>query len=129
MRGLYSTARVGVEIVTARMLGRRVPLVVGLCLTKRCNYRCVHCDVWDQSLPEMEAGDALRLLQDMARAGVRVLSLTGGEVLMRPDLGVLVRAATAAGMSVGVNTNGALVGERIDDLAGISLLMVSLDGP
>jgi MoaA/NifB/PqqE/SkfB family radical SAM enzyme len=103
--------------------------VVGWSVTNRCNLRCAHCRVWSRPATELDTGAALELVDGMARAGVRVLGLTGGEALVRADLGRLVRAALDRGIQVGLNTNGILVPDRIDELSGISILKVSVDGP
>ena len=57
-------------------------------LTYACNLRCVHCSATCLAQPEGEelmTGELRVLWQDLAEAGTQTLTLTGGELLTRPD--------------------------------------------
>jgi MoaA/NifB/PqqE/SkfB family radical SAM enzyme len=71
----------------------------------------------------------MALAREMARSGVVGVSFTGGEVLLREDLGKLIEVLADGGLTVRVTTNGSLVGERIDRLRRASVVKMSLDGP
>ena len=101
---------------------RRVPLQGILETTYRCNLNCVHCYV---NLPaadpaararELPLERLLRLVDEMADAGVLQVLLTGGEVLVRPDFEPLYRHCLKKGLLVTVFTNGTEVTERIAEL-------------
>lgn len=111
------------------------PLHVAWEITRRCNARCVHCsaDAGPETVDpnEVTTGEARRIIDELADAGVRVIGFTGGEPLLRGDLAELIGHATGRGMSVSVCTNGALVDEgRALALraAGLKSVTVSLDG-
>ncbi len=109
-------------------LRNRRPLVVGWAVTKRCNYRCRYCRVWEEDR-ELDTDQALKLIDEMAAAGTMVLGLTGGEPLVREDLGRLIRHATSSGLAVYLSSNGALVQERHAEIEDIRRLTISLEGP
>lgn len=109
---------------------RRIPLSVHIGLTNRCNNRCRYCNF--QALPQKDTWttEALfRVLEEMKRAGTRRVQLTGGEPMLRRDLGEVVARAKALGMFVGVSTNGYEVPGRLDELRLADLVQVSYDGP
>jgi len=56
-------------------------------------------------------------------------SIMGGEPLLRKDVGAIVRHLKQRGVHASMNTNGWLVSERIDDVADLDLVCVTLDGP
>jgi radical SAM protein with 4Fe4S-binding SPASM domain len=88
------------------------PLDISLGLTDRCNLRCGHCFVPrpedEKSLSTKEISD---LLDDLAKAGVLRLSLTGGEVGLRQDLERIVEMACEKRFHVHLKTNGTLLNE------------------
>jgi MoaA/NifB/PqqE/SkfB family radical SAM enzyme len=65
----------------------------------------------------------------MHRAGVRLVSFTGGEPLVRKDMGEIIRHVKSHGLVCKLNTNGMLVESRLDDLKPLDLLQISVDGP
>lgn len=90
-----------------------VPHAISWNVTTRCNLRCDHCYL-DAS--KRSAGDdlpteaCLRIVAELAEVNRQLLLIvTGGEPLLRPDLGEIVRAAAGAGMTVVVGTNGTLL--------------------
>lgn len=108
------------------------PASVGICLTTRCNCRCIHCDIWKISTHnELDTDRWKALIDDLADwlGGIR-LYITGGEPLLRRDVQDIVRHASDRMFLVGLVTNGALLNapmaEGLLD-AGLFSLDVSLD--
>jgi len=64
---------------------------------------------------ELSTSEILRILKELADAGVMDLVLTGGEPLSRPDFMTIYEAAHAQGFLVTVFTNGTLITEEIAD--------------
>lgn len=99
----------------------------------RCNARCAFCDYWKTS-PAMKARE-LRSFVDAARHfDPMLITWTGGEPLLRPDLEELVQGVDRALRTkyTTIITHGALLGiERARALwaAGISQFNISLDYP
>ena len=99
---------------------------------RRCNLQCLHC--YSDSGPAVSERldiDLLRgVVADAAAIGYKVLSVSGGEPLLYPALGELLRASHAAGLATTVTTNGMLLGRRQLDIleADCDLVAISLDG-
>ena len=72
-------------IVRARMSRRRTPLFVTLCVTNRCNLRCIYCyeEYYDRNHREMSTAEILSLIDQLAAMGTRYISINGGEALLR----------------------------------------------
>ena len=99
----------------AAALGR--PINGSLELTPLCTMDCGMCYV-RLSREEMEqkgslhtAEEYIALAQEMARAGVLFLLLTGGEPLLFPDFQKLYTELKGMGFVLTVNTNGTLIDE------------------
>ncbi|MBI4612343.1 MAG: radical SAM protein [Planctomycetes bacterium] len=113
--------------------GPFVPYLVSWNLTRRCNLRCAHCYIdASQAMPdELETDRALAVVAEIAALNPEtILILTGGEPLCRPDLDQIVEAASGAGMTVVLGTNGTLLAPaRATELArrGLSAVGISLD--
>jgi len=98
--------------------------------TARCNSRCVSCDWWradgagDLSLAEIAA-----LAAELPRFGTRVVVMTGGEPLVRPDVMELADLFRARGMTLQLLTSGLALGRFAGDIAArFQTVTVSLDG-
>jgi MoaA/NifB/PqqE/SkfB family radical SAM enzyme len=90
---------------------------VDIKLSYACNNACIHCVVADQRDGAMalrgrdwrSTAEVAAELQDAARKGFTLVTFTGGEPTIRADLHVLIRAARALGLSVGLQTNGRML--------------------
>ncbi|WP_433262961.1 radical SAM protein [Actinosynnema sp. CS-041913] len=100
--------------------------------TRLCNLRCLHC--YSSSGPDVAESVPIGLLgpavRDAAALGYDVLSVSGGEPFLYPELPALLRAAREAGMRTTVTTNAvALNQRRIGLVRGlVDLVAVSVDG-
>jgi radical SAM protein with 4Fe4S-binding SPASM domain len=108
------------------------PTYVQLVITHKCNYCCEHCGTSaGQPLPnELSTQELMSLISEMGNMGVKYLSVTGGEPLLRKDLFQILHHAKQVGMKVGFVTHGGLVSEfkeKISQLKPYSM-MVSIDG-
>jgi MoaA/NifB/PqqE/SkfB family radical SAM enzyme len=115
----------------ARMLASpRVPLLVQLVVTRRCNLACGYCHEYDDRSPPVDPALLERRIDHAGRLGTLVLTLTGGEPLLHPRLDALVARTAARGMVCTLISNGyALTREwvrRLND-AGLSMLQLSVD--
>ena len=103
-------------------------------LVRRCNLTCKHCYATsaDKDFPgELSTDEVFAVMDDLYRYGVRVLILSGGEPLMRPDIFEISRHAKAMGFYVGLSSNGTLIDQdNIQAIAevGYDYVGISLDG-
>jgi len=118
------------EEMTEKALARNIPLSVQLDLTYRCNERCVHCYLDHQDHGEMATAEIRRLLDEMADAGVFILTLSGGEVFLRKDFfEILEYARLERQFCVKLKTNAIMIREReaarIRDI-GVESIQISI---
>ena len=117
-------------MAAARLLRQPAPVVVGWALTDRCNASCTYCHKWRLEDPaELLTHEVLAILDQLAGLGTRVVSFSGGEPLLREDIGELLRHANRLGLRCSLNTNGRLVPQAAAQIAGLTGLTISLDGP
>ena len=106
------------------------PVLCNYYVTYRCNATCSFCDIWEQPSPLIDLSDAARNLDDLRRLGVRIIDFTGGEPLLHPQIGALLRMAKDRGFLTTVTTNGLLYPKRAESLRGlVDLLHFSIDSP
>ncbi len=105
------------------------PIEVCLDCTYACNARCVHCNVAslaDPARQELTTAELLGLFGQWADLGIERLTLTGGEVLLRPDWAEIAHAACAS-FAVTLFTNGIAVTHPIAaTLAGMKRMTVEV---
>ena len=101
------------EQMTEKALARNIPLSVQLDLTYRCNERCVHCYLDHEDHGEMTTAEIKHLLDEMADAGVFILTLSGGEIFLRKDFfEILEYARLERQFCVKLKTNAIMIHER-----------------
>jgi radical SAM protein with 4Fe4S-binding SPASM domain len=115
------------------------PLGVTLYLTRRCNLNCVYCfadaryyknDKLDSSSRELPTDHIMRIVDQLHAVGVTDVTLTGGEVTLRPDLAEIVRSFMTYGIDVHLATNACLMDEQLARQlwdAGLRKMQVKLD--
>lgn len=116
-------------VALAHLTGQRTPLSVSFHVTNRCNYACSYCDVPGTPADEMSLDEVYDIVDGLARLGCQRIGLTGGEPLVRSDIGDIVRRCQDNDIFTGLVSNGALVIRRLKDIASLDLLQLSLDGP
>lgn len=110
--------------------GYRVPLSMYIVLTNRCNNHCLYCRVHNLDQKDgLTTTDLKGILRQMKSAGVFRIQLTGGEPMMRPDIGELIAFAKKLGFFIGMSTNGYQIHKRIKELKGLDVVFLSYDGP
>ncbi len=108
-------------------------------VTDRCNFRCVYCmprEIFGRDYQFLDRTELLtfeeitRLARVFVELGVSKIRLTGGEPLVRRDIGGLVAMlAGIPGLDLTMTTNGSLLPSMAGGLrrAGLQRLTVSLD--
>lgn len=128
--GLTNAARIGLSVLRYKLTGKRVPIAVAWLITGRCNLDCDYCKWKDQrQTRELDTAAVKEMIDQMVACGVRLISFTGGEPLVRDDIGEIIRHVKRRGAVCKLNTNGMLVARRIEDLRPLDLLQISVDGP
>lgn len=117
------------RVLRARYGGHAYPLFVQFHVTSRCNLECDYCEVPPLAFPEMSHQQVLDVLEELCRSGMRKITFTGGEPLVREELPDWIRFVQDQGVFANIITNGVLLDRRIDSLRDVDLIILSVDGP
>jgi MoaA/NifB/PqqE/SkfB family radical SAM enzyme len=119
----------------ARMLVRALrfpyqPVVAHIIPIRRCNLACTYCNEFDDHSSPVPTAEMRRRIDRLAALGTGIITLSGGEPLLHPDLDDLIRHIRQVGSIATVITNGYLLSrDRIKRLnrAGLDHLQISID--
>src|SRR6202166_1933876 len=106
------------------------PLLAHIIPMRRCNLACTYCNEFDDFSKPVPIDEMYRRIDKLGSLGTAVVTISGGEPLMHPELDDVIRRIRANGMIAGLITNGyLLVAERIQRLnrAGLEWLQISID--
>jgi MoaA/NifB/PqqE/SkfB family radical SAM enzyme len=106
------------------------PILAHVIPIRRCNLACTYCNEYDDFSKPVPVEQMKRRIQDLARLGTSIVTFSGGEPLLHPELDELIAHIRKHGMISGLITNGyLLVAERIKRLnrAGLDHLQISID--
>lgn len=84
-------------------------------ITSKCNMNCLHCGSdckCDPKTKELTTAECLEVIDDLADVGCQLIFLSGGEPLIREDIGVLISSILLHGMKVCIISNGYMVNEK-----------------
>lgn len=115
------TNRGAADLLAARAQREGRPVTVTFQVTDRCNYECVHCyqehrEPGAARREELSTAEIVRILDELAAAGVLFLTIMGGEVFVRRDADELLTAAHERGFALKLLTTGHHVHDRRADL-------------
>lgn len=116
------------SITSALILKKALPFSVWHAPTFRCNLRCRYCGLWKRKVREMETEEIKEMMRFFRSKGTVVWNFTGGEPLLREDIGELIDYAKRLGFHTTLVTNGTLLKENTDKLMRLDTLILSLDG-
>lgn len=102
-------------------------------VTSKCNMNCIHCGSdckCDSKLQELTTAECLSVIEDLSEVGCKVIFLSGGEPLLREDLGALITSILLHGMKACIISNAYMVNEKtIEQIKTYNLLAygISID--
>jgi MoaA/NifB/PqqE/SkfB family radical SAM enzyme len=97
---------------------------------RRCNLSCTYCNEWDDFSKPVPTEEMKCRIDHLAAMGTSVITISGGEPLLHPELDDVIRRIRRHGIIAGLITNGYLLtAERIQRLnrAGLEFLQISID--
>ncbi len=106
------------------------PILAHLVPIRRCNLACAYCNEYDNFSPPVPLETMARRVDRLAGLGTTIITISGGEPLLYPDLDALIRRVRSHGMLSGLITNGYLLtADRIRRLnrAGLEHMQISID--
>ena len=97
---------------------------------RRCNLASEYCNEFDDVSKPVPLETMYQRIDKLGALGTSVITISGGEPLLHPELDDVIRRIRKHGMVAGLITNGyLLVPERIERLnkAGLEWLQISID--
>ena len=97
---------------------------------RRCNLACGYCNEYDQTSKPVPLDVMKRRLDKLAELGTSIVTISGGEPMMHPELDEIIRYVRGKGMIAGLISNGYyFTPDRIKrlNLAGLDSLQISID--
>jgi MoaA/NifB/PqqE/SkfB family radical SAM enzyme len=106
------------------------PVAAHLIPIRRCNLSCGYCNEYDDHSRPIPTADVFCRIDRLAALGTGIVTLSGGEPLLHPDVDEIIRRVRGRGMIATLITNGYLLSPaRIRRLnqAGLDHVQISID--
>ena len=120
----------GARQIVRALASTEHPLLAHIIPIRRCNLACKYCNEFDDFSKPVPTETMFRRVDKLAELGTSVITISGGEPLLHPELDEIIHRIRKRGMVAGLITNGyLLVAERIERLnrAGLEWLQISID--
>ena len=106
------------------------PILAQIVPIRRCNLDCTYCNEYDKVSNPVPLEVMLRRIDRLGELGTTIITLSGGEPTLHPDLDAIIRRIRERGAIATLITNGLLltpdVIERLNR-AGLDYLQISID--
>lgn len=113
--------------IVVRLLTPNRPHHAQWMITRKCNYRCRGCNVWQEpdenELSAREIKKGLDILKDL---GVIEIVLSGGNPLLRGDINEIIEYASRLFITT-VYDNGSMAARKIEALRSADFVAISID--
>ena len=127
--------RVRRRIREIRMFARAMksgahPILAQIVPIRRCNLDCAYCNEYDKVSAPVPTAEMLRRIDKLGELGTSIITLSGGEPTLHPDLEAIVRRIRLRGAIATLITNGLLLTPariRALNRAGLDYLQISID--
>src|SRR6202522_2842897 len=106
------------------------PYMAHIVPMRRCNLACTYCNEYDDHSDPVPLDEMPRRIDHLGRLGTSVITISGGEPLLHPELDQIISRIRKTGAIAGMITNGyLLMPERIRRLndAGLDHMQISID--
>ncbi len=98
-------------------LSTRHPIMAHIIPIRRCNLSCTYCNEYDDFSKPIATEVMAQRIGHLADLGTGVITLSGGEPLLHPEIDEIIAAIRSRGSIAGMITNGYLLtAERVQRL-------------
>jgi MoaA/NifB/PqqE/SkfB family radical SAM enzyme len=113
--------------IAARSMSPGKPHHAQWLITRKCNYRCVGCNVWkEQDSRELSTDEIKKGLDILRDIGIIELVISGGDPLLRSDIGEILDYASERFVTT-VYDNGSMAAKKVDALRKVDFVAISID--
>jgi len=117
-------------MITKGLASTDHPILAHIIPIRRCNLSCTYCNEYDDFSKPVPLDTMKSRIDALANLGTTIVTMSGGEPLLHPDLDQIVAHIRRRGIIAGMITNGyLLMPDRIQALnaAGLDHLQISID--
>ncbi len=118
------------RLIARGALSTRHPIMAHIIPIRRCNLACAYCNEYDDVSKPVPTDVVISRINKLADLGTSILTLSGGEPMLHPDLDDIIAAMRRRGVMACMITNGyLLMPDRIERLnkAGLDHMQISID--
>jgi MoaA/NifB/PqqE/SkfB family radical SAM enzyme len=130
-RALAAKRRVReLKMIAKGLVSTDHPVMAHIIPIRRCNLACKYCNEYDDFSKPIPLETMKNRIDHLARLGTSIVTLSGGEPLLHPELDEIIAHMRTHPIIVGMITNGYLLtADRIQRLnrAGLDHLQISID--
>jgi MoaA/NifB/PqqE/SkfB family radical SAM enzyme len=118
------------RLIAKGALSTSHPIMAHIIPIRRCNLSCTYCNEYDDYSKPVAVETMIGRINRLADLGTSILTISGGEPLLHPDLDQILSAMRGRGVLACMITNGYLLTpERVKRLnaAGLDHMQISID--
>ena len=101
-----------VRMIAKGLASTKHPLLVHIIPMRRCNLACTYCNEFDDFSKPVAVEEMFRRIDRLGAMGTSVITISGGEPLLHPELDAIIARIRQHGILAGLITNGYLLGGR-----------------
>jgi MoaA/NifB/PqqE/SkfB family radical SAM enzyme len=120
----------GIKHTVKAFASTKHPVLVHIVPMRRCNLACAYCNEYDKVSEPVPIETMLKRIDKLAEFGSSVITISGGEPMMHPEIYDIIARIRHHGMIAGLISNGYYFQpEKVKKLneAGLDYLQISID--
>src|SRR3989440_12712692 len=111
LRFLRTRAR-ELKMIGKALVSTKHPILVHIIPMRQCNLACTYCNEFDDFSKPVPLEEMKKRLDILADMGTSIITISGGEPLMDPDLDEGIRHMRRRGMIAGLITNRVFLNKK-----------------
>jgi MoaA/NifB/PqqE/SkfB family radical SAM enzyme len=106
-----------IRMIAKGLASKRHPVLAHVIPMRRCNLACTYCNEFDDFSKPVDIEVMYQRLDRLADLGTTIVTISGGEPLLHPELDLIIARIRRRGIIAGMITNGYLLtADRINRL-------------
>ncbi len=97
------------RMIAYGLASKNHPVLAHIIPMRRCNLSCTYCNEYDDVSKPVPIETMYERLDHLAKLGTTIITISGGEPLLHPDLDLIIARIRRHGMIAGMITNGYLL--------------------
>ncbi len=126
----FSRLTRGVKHTIKAFVSTKHPVLVHIVPMRRCNLACTYCNEYDKTSDPVPIVEMINRIDKLAALGSSVITISGGEPMMHPEIYDIIARIRLHGMIAGLISNGYYFQvpkiEKLNE-AGLDYLQISID--